>query len=216
MNCHYCGIEWRLAVPLKYHGEEDKPNRWHCFDDECVEKCDRCKSSAEENISNHIHPDVITLSEDENIHATKIGVLRQKEAERMRLKDKHGFTGEGENIHVEGARGEMAVAKRLGIKWEGHVNTFKRFPDVDGNIQVRTRSKDWYELIVRCDDPLDAKYVLVTGTTPKYRVRGWIKGKDAMKAEYLKTHGGREEAYFIPQFMLSPMEGLDRRSDSPV
>ena len=50
MNCHYCGIEWRLAVPLKYHGEEDKPNRWHCFDDECVEKCDRCKSSAEENI----------------------------------------------------------------------------------------------------------------------------------------------------------------------
>ena len=215
MICEYCDQKWELAVPLKYHGEPDLPNRWHCIGGGCEKKCDRCCGEVHEH-AQFVHPNIITLTEKENAHATRIGVLRQAEAKRMRLKDKHVFAGEGEDIHVEGARGEMAVAKRLGVNWEGHVNTFKRFPDIDGNIQVRTRSKEWYELIVRRDDPPDAKFVLVTGVTPTYRIRGWITGREAMKPEWLRTHGDRESAYFIPQFVLLPIERLDTRQGVPV
>jgi hypothetical protein len=150
----------------------------------------------------------VTLSPHEMATAAWVGVRRQVEAKRKGLPDKHGFDGDGWGSHIEGAGGEMALAKALGVYWDGGVNTFKR-DDLPG-IQVRTRSRHDYELLVRSADSGDEVFVLVTGQMPEYRIHGWIRGADAKRAEWEKCHGGRPPAFFVPQGELKPMSTLRR------
>lgn len=149
---------------------------------------------------------VLTLGE---LHmAAEIGVLRQLEAIRKKLPDRHGFDGDtGWTIHIEGAAGEIAVAKVLGKYWGGTVNTFKSEGDV-GKLEVRTRSKDYYDLIVRDNDKDDSIFILVTGKSPTFNVVGWILGKDAKNPEWKQTYGDRPSAYFVPQKELKSIEFL--------
>lgn len=144
--------------------------------------------------------------------AGQVGIRRQMEALKRGLPDRHGFTGLGWDIHVEGACGELAVAKALGRYWNGSVNTFKVGGDV-GAMQVRTRSRSHYELLIRPDDKDQDVFVLVTGTSPKFKVVGWIKGKDAKRVEWLQTHGGRPPAYFVPQKSLGNIEDLTEQME---
>lgn len=151
----------------------------------------------------------VVLNAFEMFSAASVGVKRQIEALARNLPDRHGYSGSGWGIHIEGACGEMAVAKALGMYWGGSVNTFKASGDV-GKLEVRTRSSDDYELLVRKDDADDATYILVTGTAPRYTVHGWLRGRDAKRSEWLNTHGGREAAYFVPQQALRNMDELVR------
>ena len=150
----------------------------------------------------------VTLSAHEMATAAWVGVRRQVEAKRKGLPDKHGFDGDGWGSHIEGAGGEMALAKAMGVYWDGSVNTFKR-DDLPG-IQVRTRSRHDYELLVRRTDSDTEVFVLVTGQMPEYRIHGWIRGGDAKQRRWSRSHGGRPPAYFIPQSELKPMEAIDR------
>jgi hypothetical protein len=158
----------------------------------------------------------VTLTPPEMSMAAQVGCARHIEALRLSLKDKHGAQEhDGWQLHIEGACGELALAKCLGVHWEGTVNTFKRGGDV-GTMQVRTRSKHDYELIVRKDDDTKAMYWLVTGTCPDYRIHGFIRGYDAQRAEWWFRHGGREGAWFVPQNQLKPVEDWQcSRKDSP-
>jgi len=149
---------------------------------------------------------LIQLANHEVGAAVRVGGLRHWEAVRGGMADRHGFDGDGWGVHIEGALGEMAAAKALNIYWDGSVNTFKAH-DLVG-IQVRTRSRNDYELIVRPSDDDDAAWVLVTGKHGTYNVRGWIRGKDAKREEWLQTHGQRPPAYFVPHAALLPIEGL--------
>jgi hypothetical protein len=140
--------------------------------------------------------------------AAQIGVSRQMEAMRKGLPDRHGFDGlEGWTVHIEGAAGEMAVAKALGVFWGGTVNTFKTTADV-GALEVRTRSRHDYELLIRENDADEAVFVLVTGRAPDFNVVGWLKGKEAKQPQWIRTHGGRPPAYFVPHAALHPIEEL--------
>jgi len=139
----------------------------------------------------------------------KVGKERQAEAIRMGLEDKHGFEGDGEAIHINGAGGECAFAEAMGVEWAGHVNTFKKGGDVL-HYQIRTRSRHWYDLIVREDDDPEAIFVHVTGELPEYFVAGWIRGRDARLGEWRRAYAGREEAWFVPKnglFSLSILTG---------
>lgn len=78
----------------------------------------------------------------------------------------------GWQTQVEGACGELAAAKALGCYWPAGVNTFKGDLDL-ADFEVRTRSKHHYGLLVRENDPLDRKFLLVTGECPFYTVWGW-------------------------------------------
>jgi len=107
--------------------------------------------------------------------------------------------------HIEGALGEIAVAKLAGVYWDGGINTFGS-PDLPG-VQIRTRSRHHYEMIVRDKESAGGKndnsrYVLVTGRSPFYIVQGWIWGKDAKKPEYRKSPGYGEEAWFPPHIAM--------------
>lgn len=139
--------------------------------------------------------------------ASHVGWMRQLAAVRAGRPDRHGYEGDGWSEHIEGACGEIAVAKALGLYWNGSVDTFKLGDDVPG-LQVRTRSRDTYELIVRPNDPDDATWVLVTGRTPMFWIRGWIFGRDAKRQEWMQNHGGRPSAYFVPHVALRPLHEL--------
>jgi hypothetical protein len=72
---------------------------------------------------------------------------------------------------------------------------------------VRTRSRTDYDLIVRESDDPDQRYILVVGVAPQFDVVGWIVASDArLHPEWRQSHGGREEAWFVPQLALNPIE----------
>ena len=148
----------------------------------------------------------VTLEWYEYAMASDVGRMRSLASIRQGLKHKYGMVTAGWTEGIEGACGELAVAKVLGIYWDGSVNTFKS-PDV-GDLQVRTRSKDHYDLIVRPEDSSSEIFVLVTGTCPSYAVHGWIRGADAKQREFLKDYGNRPPAYFVPKNRLRPIEEL--------
>lgn len=138
--------------------------------------------------------------------AAAVGLRRQLEALKQGLLDTYGFTGTGWSEHIEGAAGELAFAKATGRFWNGSINTFKSGGDV-GRVQIRTRSKQDYDLLIRPDDAdLDA-FVLVVGTVPKFCVVGWLYGHEAKQEKWLRYYGNRPGAYFVPQPELRIVKG---------
>lgn len=150
----------------------------------------------------------ITLEWYELASACLVGMRRQLAALRRHLPDRYGCDEfDGWSVHIEGAAGEMAVAKALNQYWNGSVNTFHA-SDIGAHIQVRTRHLHTYDLIVR---PLDSNadaFVLVTGKAPTFTIQGWLQGHHAKQPKYLQTYGGRPAAYFIPQPDLLPISSL--------
>ena len=148
----------------------------------------------------------VTLTAAEQLMAQTIGLLRQAASVRMGLSNKHGRAGGDEDTdHILGACGEIAAARVLGRYWGGDVNSFKR-ADIGRNVQVRTRSRHDWELLVRPDDDSEAIFILVTGAPPRLRVHGWMQGHDAKRADWLRDHGGRPPAFFVPQAALRPLK----------
>lgn len=154
-------------------------------------------------------PTAIKLLWYEVAMGSEVGRLRQVGSIAKGASDAHGFSGAGWNEHIEGACGELAVAKALGVYWGGHVNNFTG-PDLvhpRGNIQVRTAGAHGH-LIVRPGDSATDIWVLVTGKAPNYVIHGWILGADAKKPEYLKDWSGRPPAYFVPPAELASLDLL--------
>jgi hypothetical protein len=142
------------------------------------------------------------LTESEVRMAVAVGVQRHIESLKKGLPDKHGHSGPGWDLHIEGACGELAVARFLGLYWDGSVNTFKDGGDVQ-QYQVRTSPQHTHRLIIREDDDPDAIFFFVTGMCPRYKIRGWIRGRDAMRDKWLDDPHGREAAYFVPAKALN-------------
>jgi len=110
--------------------------------------------------------------------------------------------------HINGALGEMAVAKYLGVYWPASVNTFRHEPDIPPNIEVRTRSKPNYQIVVRPNDDDTAIFVLARGQNQFFDIVGWITGRDAKRSEWLHDYGGRPPAYFVPDDALHGISTL--------
>jgi hypothetical protein len=153
----------------------------------------------------------ITLADHELRMAATVGLHRQLSALARGLEDKHGADPEeGWGYHIEGSCGELAVAKSVGRYWDGSVDTFRRIPDL-GHVEIRTRSKHCYELIVRKDDDPEKIFIHVTGRAPHFWIRGWMKGADAQRDEWWQNHGDREWAWFVPNNELHT--NWSRRTD---
>jgi hypothetical protein len=117
--------------------------------------------------------------------------------------------------HIEGVAGEMAFAKATGKYCPFTLNTFKAEADVDKFYEVRTRSRDDFELYVRDTDHEERPYILLRGTLPTYDLVGWIWGYDARQVAWWKNHGGYGFAWFVPDKALRPMETLPSRDAAP-
>ena len=154
----------------------------------------------------------ITLTAYEMSMAANVGLQRQIAALTDRRPDRHGCKPEdGWNMHVEGACGEMAVAKALGVYWSGSVDTFKVGGDV-GSLQVRTTRYPDGKLIVRNSDRDTDVFLLVTGENGHYFVRGWLFGSECKRKEWHDNPGSREPAFFVPQTALNPLDTLHSAS----
>ena len=150
----------------------------------------------------------VDLTEVEALMAVAAGGFMRAESAYFKRKPMHGMAPDADMLayHILGAAGELAVAKFLGRYWGGDVRNFKK-ADLGQSVQVRTRSKHEYDLIVRHDDNPDDAYVLVTATThTRLRIHGWIYGSEARKDEWLKTYGDRPAAWFVPQSALRPLK----------
>lgn len=150
----------------------------------------------------------VTLTTEELLMCSTIATHRHIESVIAGRKDRHGAAS-AENrlgLHFEGACGEQALCKALDRHWPGSVNSFKG-ADVGRNVQVRTRSKHDWELIVRSDDSDLDWFILVTGTAPSYRIHGYIQGRAAKRPEWIRDHGGHGPAYFVPQAALRSFDG---------
>ena len=159
----------------------------------------------------------LTLAWYEVRLAAQVGMDRYVRALKDGRTDAFGLEQRGSDgiaLHVLGAAGEMAFAKATDRFWSGSIDTFAD-PDV-GKIQVRTRSRHDYELLVRPGDADDEVFVLVTGQVPTFWVQGWMLGKDAKRAEWAQTHGGRPPAYFVPQAALQPTSALMRNAERGI
>jgi hypothetical protein len=152
----------------------------------------------------------VVLTPSELHIAAHVGVLRQIASLRDRRRDRHGYNGDGWSEHIQGAAGEQAVAKALGVFWDGSVDTFRTVADVAG-VEVRTRSRHDYELLHRPDDDPTKAYVLVTGRAPYLWVRGWMRGENCRRDEWWAEHGGRPGAWFVPTDELHPIAELEDR-----
>lgn len=150
-------------------------------------------------------PVAVTLTPSEYLFAAHAGFLRQATNVCRGRRDAYGYVGSGYDIHVLGAVGEFVVARALGLFWSGPGTL--RAPDV-ASLQVRTRSRSHYELIVHPDDDDDAAFVLVTGGGLQYHVHGWIEGRLAKKREWWRDPAGGRPAYFVPQRELWPLDNL--------
>jgi len=113
-------------------------------------------------------------------------------------------------MHKLGAVGEMAAAVCLGL--EGQVfsspSAVRGSSDLPGDIEVKTRGKHRYDLIVQGNERLDKKIVLVTVEGDTILLHGWCVAGEVMKREYWADPARGRPAYFVPKTALRPIETL--------
>ena len=148
---------------------------------------------------------IVELNANEVLVATYIGSRRNAEAcfKKRKARFPEKSVGELWGNHIESAHAELVVCKYLGIYWGFGVNTFHVEDIVNTNLEVRWSSGK--SLKVRPDDK--GIVVCVTGSCPKYEIKGWIKASDAKqeKWKYAKT---LPVCYFVPHSELRPIEEL--------
>ena len=132
--------------------------------------------------------------------------------EAKRLRGRNGgasFGSKALDIHLLGAAGEMAVASYLGMKHELYKEVeAKRGSDDLPGIDVKTRSKSRYDLIVQKNEDPSKKFVLVTIENQQTLLHGWCYGHEGMDAQYWADPARGRPAYFVPKENLHPMETL--------
>ncbi len=112
-------------------------------------------------------------------------------------------------VHLLGAAGEMAVASYLGMKeYLYQEKEARRGSDDLPGIDVKTRSKSCYDLIVQKHENPSKKFVLVTIENQQTLLHGWCYGHEAMDTQYWADPARGRPAYFVPQSVLRPMESL--------
>lgn len=151
---------------------------------------------------------IFRLSEEEREMALKEATRRQTHNEQRNTLGRNGGASTGDQAlfyHKIGAAGEVAVASYLGLKefLFKDKNPTRDSYDLPYNIDVKTRAKHSYDLIVQLDDKPDKVYWLVTIENREIQIHGWINHADCTKKEYIKDPAGGRTAYFVPKERLS-------------
>jgi len=161
-------------------------------------------------------PIVFTFTEEERRIAMEEGMRRQRVNEAKGLRGRNRGVWKGDKaleIHLLGAAGEVAVASHLGMKHHLFKETeAKRGSDDLPGIDVKTRSKHSYDLIVQRNEKAEKKFVLVTIENQQTLIHGWCWGHEAMDEKYWADYARGRPAYFMPQSKLRAMEEIANAS----
>lgn len=157
-------------------------------------------------------PIEIVLSESEKAEAMAEGMRRQAVNEAKGLRGRNRgprFGTKALEVHVLGAVGEMAAASFLKMKHFLYQETeARRGSDDLPGIDVKTRSKHQYDLIVQKHEDPEKKFVLVTIADETILLHGWCYGKEAMQEQFWADPARGRPAYFVSQSALRPMTSL--------
>jgi hypothetical protein len=149
----------------------------------------------------------IRLTFPELTLAGVIGVFRNVSGLQKRS-HRHGYTGDGWGVNINGAAAEMAVARYFDRFWSPlALGDLSAQPGDVGPYQVRSTTRTMGSLILHEDDPDDARFYLVITEPPLCRIVGWISGRDGKQARWWREDV-REPAYFVPQSALTRGETL--------
>lgn len=159
-------------------------------------------------------PVSINLTPDQLKRAEAEAQRRQSVNEAKGLKGRNRAVANGPEaleLHRLGCVGELAVATYLGL--EDYVfsaqEAVRGSCDLPGGVEVKTRSKHNYDLLVQLDDDPSKVFVLVThergGIT---QIVGWAMGYDVMRKEYIRELVRGRPCYVVPQKVLQPCETL--------
>jgi hypothetical protein len=158
-------------------------------------------------------PISFVFSEEERRLAIEEGMRRQHVNEARGLRGRNGGAWQGSkalDIHLLGAAGEVAVASYLGLK--EHLFKEKEArrgsDDLPGGIDVKTRSKAAYDLIVQRNESPDKKFVLVTVENQQTLIHGWCYGHEALQEQYWADPARGRPAYFVPKEALRSIDEL--------
>lgn len=157
-------------------------------------------------------PILFTFSDEERQQAMEEGQRRHAVNDAKGLRGRNRgprFGQKALDVHLLGAAGEMAVASFLGMKDKLYQETeAKRGSDDLPGIDVKTRSKHSYDLIVQKRSDEHKKYVLVTIESGTTFLHGWCWGHEAMDEKYWADYARGRPAYFVPQSALRSMDTL--------
>ena len=143
----------------------------------------------------------IVLSPSEMYLATTVACMRMIEDIFANRSDRYGADKKnGFQLHIMGAIGELAVAKFLGVFWNGNLGNLKA-PDV-GFVQVRSRSEQWHSLILHPADSDDDLFYLVTVQDYVCDVVGYIRGRDGKHPSHWDDPARGRPAFFVKQEYL--------------
>jgi hypothetical protein len=161
----------------------------------------------------------VKLSEREMLLAASSGVQREVEclrglnggesvvSEYEKNNNQVGPGGLWQN-HIEGAMGEFAVAKYLGL-YPGAI-TDRNATDVGEHYEVRTRPLKYQELFLKKDDQEDKYFILVQGSYGKYTICGWISAYEAFAHPdwYHNNDGKTSMRYWVPHEFLHSIDTI--------
>jgi hypothetical protein len=151
----------------------------------------------------------ITLTKVEVEIGVRIGVMRHLNALREGAKDAYGFKGDPWELHIQGACAEMASYKAIGRYWSPTIDVRKEAGGDGGPYEVRRRSQQHYDHLIKERDLVDAPHILACGLLPTFRVVGWIYGYEARRDDWWHNkHGGRGWAWWPPQEELHDLDEL--------
>ena len=172
---------------------------------------------------------LIKLSEREMLVGASSGIQREVECLRSsgggenaisNYEKKNNSIGPGGlwNNHVEGALGEIAVAKYLGM-YPGGI-TDADATDVGDHYEVRTRPRRDYELFVRKrerEKKGDKYFILAQGSYGEYTIRGWISAYEvfAHPEWYHNNENLTGYRYWVPHEFLYPILDLPKEAPCP-
>jgi hypothetical protein len=134
------------------------------------------------------------------------------EARGLRGRNRAAATGsKALEMHLLGCIGEIAVAAHLGLEEYAFSESeaVRGSCDLPGGIEVKTRPRHGYDLLVQLDDDPSKLFVLVThergGAT---QIVGWARGHDVMRKEWVRELVRGRPCYVVPHKALQPPETL--------
>lgn len=150
----------------------------------------------------------IKLTPAEIMQGAIAGVMRQTQNISRDRTPRYGATKENDwQLHVEGCLGEMAVAKEYNLFWNANLGVIAP-GDIGRKVEVRTRSRHHYDLILHPSDPDGSVFVLLTGTNGSYTLHGWLLGIEGKQQRYWADPAKGRPAFFVPQSALRSPESL--------
>jgi len=147
------------------------------------------------------------------VKAVAEGERRQRTNEALKLAGRNFGPASGSkalDIHVLGAKGKLAAAQYLNL--ESYVFQDKTptrgSVDLPPNIDVKTRSKHWMDLVVQLDDNPNKVFVHATSEDDLVKLHGWAYGNQVMEPCFARDPAQGRPAYFVSYWALHPMHLL--------